>query len=554
MNQITSAQTLSLLRGLSGKIMVVACLSFLSIPLAQAQTWTPTGTGTYDWDNNANWSASPFPNAVDAVADFSVDYANPQTVNLNQAITVGSLSFTDNGATTGASTFNLAAGTSGSLILQTSSGNASISVVAPSSSRRPTITISADIAVNSDTVIDTTNSGSTSKQILLSGNLSGSGSITKDGSKGRLTVTGDNSAFTGSWILDGGVSTSYFRINSDNNLGAVPVSSTNNIIVNSNNTMEFTPGTYTINANRDILVNSGSLGLAVTAWNTYVTIEGDISGAGGITRTEDKGNSPYIRLSGNNTYTGQTLIRDGTLQAGSNTAFGVNSEVVMVTGTYDKNAVLDLNNFDNTIGSLSGGTAIQGLVKLGSATLTTGGNDLSTNYASIISGTGGLTKVGTGTMTLSEVNTYTGATTINDGTLAIDASELLDDSSDLVLGGGTFDSGGFNETFDTLMLNDNSTLDFGAGTSALVFSDSSALSWTGTLALVNFDIGTDTLRFGTTGSSLTAGQLDQLSLPGYSAGLDTDGFVVFAIPEPSTFALVGAFMFALVVSRSRKQA
>ncbi len=538
----------------SGRLLTAACLVVLSFPLARAQTWTPTATGTYDWDNNANWSASPFPNAVDASAAFSVDLANPQTVNLNQTITVGSMSFLDDGATKGSSTFNLAAGTSGSLILQTSSGNALVSMSAADSARKPNVTVSADITVNSNTTFDTSNSGSTSKQFTLSGSLSGSGTITKDGSKGRLTVTGDNSAYTGTWILDGGVSTSYFRVSADNNLGAVPVSSTNNIIVNSNATMEFTPGTYTLHANRDILVNSGSLALAATAWNTYVTIAGDISGAGGITRSVDKGNSPHITLSGNNTYTGQTRITHGRLRAGSTQAFGVDSEVVMGTGTYDKNNILDLNDFDNAIGSLSGGNTTKGLVDLGSATLTTGSNDMSTNYSGIIYGTGGLTKVGTGTMTLSEVNTYTGVTTINGGTLEIDASERLDDASALVLGGGTFGTGGFNETLYTLTLNSNSTLDFGAGTSALAFADSSAISWSGTLALANFDIGTDSLQFGASGAALTAGQLDAISLDGYSASLDAGGFVTFAvIPEPSTFMLVGISMMALVASRSRKR-
>ncbi len=120
----------------------------------QAQTWTETASGTYNWDDNVNWGSSPFPKAIDAVADVSIDQPNPQTVDLNQAITVGTLNFEDNGATTGNSKFNIAAGTGGSLIFQTSSGNALVSLSAPSTARRPKVTISADMVMNSNTTFE----------------------------------------------------------------------------------------------------------------------------------------------------------------------------------------------------------------------------------------------------------------------------------------------------------------------------------------------------------------------------------------------------------------
>lgn len=519
-----------------------------------AQTWTETAAGTYNWNDNANWGGSPFPNAIDAVADFSIDAANEQTVDLNQAISVGTLNFEDNGATTGSSGITLATGTGGSLTFQTSSGNALVSLTAPSTSRQPLVTISADIAVSSDTTFDTSNDGSTSKGFTLSGSLSGSGSITKDGSKGKLTVTGDNSAFTGNWILDGGVSTSVLRINADNNLGAVPVTSTNNIVVNNNNTIEFGSGTYTIDANRDIVINSGSLGLAVSNWNTRVTIEGDISGAGGITRSVDKGDSPYIMLSGNNTYTGQTRITHGRLRAGSTSAFGVDSEVVLTTGTYDKNNVLDLNDFDNSIGSLSGGNATKGHVDLGTATLTTGSNDMSTNYAGVIYGTGGVTKVGTGTMTLDGENTYTGATTVTEGTLELGASERLNDASRLILNGGTFATGGFSETMGTVVLSDSSVIDLGSGDSDLSFLDSSAEVWADSvvLSILNFDEGVDSIRFGTDAFGLTSAQLSQITLNGGSAFIDASGYLS-AVPEAGSFALFGGLVsLGYVMTRRRK--
>ena len=62
-------------------------------------------------------------------------------------------------------------------------------------------------------------------------------------------------------------------------------------------------------------------------------------------------------------------------------------------------------------------------------TLTVGSNNLSTEVSGIIAdvcgcapGPGSLVKVGTGTLTLSGINTYTGTTTVNAGTLIVNGS------------------------------------------------------------------------------------------------------------------------------------
>ncbi len=57
---------------------------------------------------------------------------------------------------------------------------------------------------------------------------------------------------------------------------------------------------------------------------------------------------------------------------------------------------------------------------LGAKNLTVGSNNLSTTVSGVISGLdGSLTKVGTGTMTLTNTETYTGVTTISAGTLQL---------------------------------------------------------------------------------------------------------------------------------------
>ncbi len=73
-----------------------------------------------------------------------------------------------------------------------------------------------------------------------------------------------------------------------------------------------------------------------------------------------------------------------------------------------------------TVGSIEGG----GAYLLGANQLTTGTNDLSTTVSGQIFGLlgGSLVKTGSGTLTLSGLNAYTGPTTVNDGSLIVNGS------------------------------------------------------------------------------------------------------------------------------------
>jgi fibronectin-binding autotransporter adhesin len=170
-------------------------------------------------------------------------------------------------------------------------------------------------------------------------------------------------------------------------------------------------------------LNGGTLELQQTSAGTGTlagaasrTHASTIGGTGGTLRKTGNGT---VILSGANTYQGATSIQAGTLQAGSTSAFGSNSAVTLANVA---GATLNLNGFNNSIGSLAGGGAAGGNVFLGAANMTAGGNNTSTSYAGTISGAGALTKTGAGTLALTGANSYAGATTVAAGTLRINGS------------------------------------------------------------------------------------------------------------------------------------
>ena len=144
---------------------------------------------------------------------------------------------------------------------------------------------------------------------------------------------------------------------------------------------------------------------------------------------------------GTNNYTGMTTITSGILRPGATGALSPSSPVSLANAN---TALLELNGFTSTIGSLTGGGASGGNVNLGSTVLTLGGDNTSPSaYAGIILGTtigGCITKIGTGTQILSGANTYGGTTTINGGTLQVGNGT----SGNLLTGGAIFSALTFN--------------------------------------------------------------------------------------------------------------
>ncbi|WP_250625598.1 autotransporter-associated beta strand repeat-containing protein [Pinirhizobacter soli] len=171
----------------------------------------------------------------------------------------------------------------------------------------------------------------------------------------------------------------------------------------------------------------GTGGLTIAGTNNF-TLSGTFSGSGGLTQSS----SGVTTLTGAHTYTGPTTISAGTLALASAGALPLTGPVNLSGAT----AIFDISGTASgaTIGSLTGVAGSQ--VTLGPRTLTTGDAN-NTTFAGSASGTGGVVKQGTGTLTLAGANTYIGGTTVSAGVLSIAGGGSLAATGALTLGAGT---------------------------------------------------------------------------------------------------------------------
>jgi autotransporter-associated beta strand protein len=350
----------------------------------------------------------------------------------------------------------------------------------------------------------TLTAGADDTSTAFSGVISGTGSLAKSGA-GNMTLSGTNT-YGGVTTISGGI----VSINADSNLGAAPGSASANELTLNGGTLQ-TTATMTLNSNRGIALGASGGTLDVNP-TTTLTYGGIIAGSGSLTKAD----TGTLLLSGANTYTGATNVNAGTLQLGATNAISSSTAVNVASG-----ATLNLNNYNEAAWALSGA----GNVTLGSGTLTTGANGISTAFSGVISGTGGLTKTGTGTLALSGANTYTGATNINGGKLQLGASGALSTSTSVtVASGANFDLNSYSQQIAGLAGSGIVTL--GGGTLGVTtgnnttFSGSFAANDTGTLIVD----GPGSLTFGA-GMNLSNGTLllfgGTLKLGGYTSTFGT---------------------------------
>lgn len=201
-------------------------------------------------------------------------------------------------------------------------------------------------------------------------------------------------------------------------------------------------------------------------------IQGIIADNGANVFSIDKINAGTWILSGDNTYTGATTIRDGILQANAN-------EVAATSGPLGNGGIINFDGGTLQYSALSASTDYAS--RFGDSTqaisLDTNGQDVTLTAFIADTNIGGLNKDGAGTLTLVGDNLYTGTTTISDGVLVADASDALDITDPLlpITTSGALGAGG-NISFEggTLQYTANSAAtDYSArianSSSAMVF-------------------------------------------------------------------------------------
>jgi autotransporter-associated beta strand protein len=203
-----------------------------------------------------------------------------------------------------------------------------------------------------------------------------------------------------------------------------------------------TAGTANITSDGDVEFNGNSNAGTATIANNLVMNFNDSSSAGSAAITNST--TGVLAFISNATAGTATIINDGSLSfagsatAGNSTITTNNLATTSFIGTATGGNARFIANTGGTVdisgltsgGMTSGSIEGAGNYVLGANTLTTGSLNTSTQVDGVISGTGGgLTKVGTGTLTLTGLNSYTGATTISAGTLAISGFGSIASSS-----------------------------------------------------------------------------------------------------------------------------
>ena len=372
-----------------------------------------------------------------------------------------------------------------------------------------------DISMADSTTLGLTGAGTYTKNITLTGNatinitadviqtgtISGAFGLTKTGAN-TLTLTSGNS-YTGTTTVTTGT------LILGNNTGMI--ASTPLVV---NGTFDISAGlsdvTVTSLTGSGDIITAASHGLIIDQAGSS-SFSGIVSGSGGTLEKKGVGTQT---LTNTNTYTGTTTVTAGTLTLGNNTGM-IASTPLVVNGTFD-------------ISAGAGPVTVKSVTDdgLGNGIITTAlGHDLVIDHAAgtssfkgTIGGAGGLTKTGVGTQILTNINLYTGTTTVDAGTLA--------------LGSG---SGFIAST--PVVVNSSATLDISDGIGALmVKSIDDGTSGGGTITLGNKALiinragGTSTFSGSITGTSgvtkLNTGTQIFTGANAYSGGTTVTGGIL----------------------------
>jgi fibronectin-binding autotransporter adhesin len=390
-----------------------------------------------------------------------------------------------------------------------------------------------------------------------------------DPSTSNFTITQGNDAIAGNghyYILSGDITgaVNSARTLSFTNTHNTPASTPATFIltgansyaaqttIGSNTTLQIGNGetSGTLGSGTGTISNSGTL-----AFNRSdaLSVTNIISGAGGQVQQLGAGTTT---LSGNNSYTGATIVSAGVLRAshanalgttaaGTSVASGAALEIIGGISIGVEDLTLDgdgisaggalrnisgNNNHAGTI-TLNGATRINsdsGRLTLsggfsGAQNLTIGGAGAITISGDLALGTGTLTKDGAGVLTLSAAGTRSGTTTVSDGTLLINGDQSTAHGTVTVEDGATLGGGGI--IGGHVNVSTAGTISPGNSAGNLTLNNGLTLAglylWElGALSTANPGSNFDTI-------TITTGNAD---ITGAALGLNLGGFAPSAVP------------------------
>jgi autotransporter-associated beta strand protein len=317
-------------------------------PINAAADYTPTVSGT--WETGSNWTTNPdYPSGDAAAVTFANGATATRTITINTAVTVPSITF-NNGASN--STNTLPAGTGSITFDVPGTGTASLTANGTGTANN---TFNVAIVLNDDLVVSSNQTGAASAGISLTGNVSGTGGITKNGPN-MLTLNGTQKTYTGATTFNAGRIRLSTTANTIENSSSVRVNSGAQIEpINATTPIKTGAGSLFLNGTglgpgslpgdfpgairpstglqvsftsptvleSDTLIHSQAL--AADGVGASITFTNVVSGPGRLSLSAENSNlnlGSYI-LTNANTYSGGTVVNGGTLRAsGAAATFG----------------------------------------------------------------------------------------------------------------------------------------------------------------------------------------------------------------------------------------
>ena len=517
-------------------------------------TFTATGSGAADYAGAISGSGAIVKDGTytQTLSGCGSDYAGTTTITRgvlavaclndgNSASSIGTSSAAAGNLVLDGGTLRYV-GAGGSTDRQFTLGAATGSALDASGTGAIAFTSSAPITFGTaDTVQALTLTGTNSDDNILAAQITNNGtgttSLTKTGA-GTWILRNAGSTYTGATIISGGV-LGVDKLSDGGEASSIGASSSaaSNLMIGNGSTLRYTGSgdatdrLFTLAVGTTFIESSGTGAIVFTDTGPVTlqtnnqsrtialggtngddnTLAGSIGNAGtGVTSLAKNDAGNWV-LTGNNTYTGNTVINDGRLQIGAGGTTG------SIVGNVINGGLLAFDRSDSYVyaGTISGAGAVEQIG--GGATILTGNSSYtggttiadgtlqlgnggtsgaiagnvandgvlafnrsnSFTFGGQISGTGAVHQSGTGTTVLTGANSYAGGTLIDNGTLQVSADDNLGDAA----GALTFDGGTLRTTAS--LDSDRDVTLTGAGTmltdSATIFTLSGSITGAGSL-------------------------------------------------------------------------